>query len=148
MSEVPDLMPLTSDMFVLFVIKRHHYCLLLNTILFLSLSHVLLFCFLYNWLVSLGRSWNGPQSSDCFSLMMLTDCKQPLKLFHNVHYGQLVLTGSNLLLHRIFIGKSLPEELHFISFDSETNLCPAIYVSFLSSCFLLLFALDPHAQRT
>ncbi|XP_076471459.1 ciliogenesis-associated TTC17-interacting protein-like [Babylonia areolata] len=37
--------------------------------------------------------------------------------------------GSNLLLHRIFIGKGLPEELHFISFDSETNLCPAIYRS-------------------
>ncbi|KAK7110854.1 ciliogenesis-associated TTC17-interacting protein-like [Littorina saxatilis] len=37
--------------------------------------------------------------------------------------------GSNLLLHRVFIGKGLPEELQFISFDSETNLCPAIYRS-------------------
>ena len=39
-----------------------------------------------------------------------------------------------MLLHRIFIEKGLPEELQFISFDSETNLCPAIYVS---SCFSL-----------
>lgn len=44
------------------------------------------------------------------------------------------MTGSNLLLHRIFIEKGLPEELQFISFDSETNLCPAIYVS---SCYSL-----------
>lgn len=44
------------------------------------------------------------------------------------------MTGSNLLLHRIFIEKGLPEELQFISFDSETNLCPAIYVS--SCCSL------------
>lgn len=37
--------------------------------------------------------------------------------------------GSNLLLHRLFIEKSLPDELRFVSFDSETNLCPAIYKS-------------------
>lgn len=35
--------------------------------------------------------------------------------------------GSNLLLHRLFIGKGLKDELQFVSFDSETNLCPAIY---------------------
>lgn len=37
--------------------------------------------------------------------------------------------GSNLLLHRLFMEKGLQEELQFVSFDSETNLCPAIYVS-------------------
>ncbi|XP_025094609.1 ciliogenesis-associated TTC17-interacting protein-like isoform X2 [Pomacea canaliculata] len=35
--------------------------------------------------------------------------------------------GSNLLLHRLFMEKGLQEELQFVSFDSETNLCPAIY---------------------
>lgn len=35
--------------------------------------------------------------------------------------------GSNLLLHRLLIEKSMEGELQFISFDSETNLCPAIY---------------------
>lgn len=35
--------------------------------------------------------------------------------------------GSNLLLHRIFIEKGVPDNLQLISFDSDTNLCPAIY---------------------
>lgn len=37
--------------------------------------------------------------------------------------------GSNLLLHRLFIDKGLLQDLQFISFDSDTNLCPAIYRS-------------------
>ncbi|KAK0070447.1 ciliogenesis-associated TTC17-interacting protein [Biomphalaria pfeifferi] len=35
--------------------------------------------------------------------------------------------GSNLLLHRLLIEKGMETDLQFISFDSETNLCPAIY---------------------
>ncbi|KAL8587030.1 hypothetical protein ACOMHN_023420 [Nucella lapillus] len=35
--------------------------------------------------------------------------------------------GSNLLLQRIFIIKGLPEELQFISLDSEDMLCPSVY---------------------
>lgn len=37
--------------------------------------------------------------------------------------------GSNLLLHRLLIEKGMETELQFISFDSDTNLCPAIYKS-------------------
>ena len=39
------------------------------------------------------------------------------------------LTGSNLLLHRLLIEKGVPENFQLISFDSDTNLCPAVYVS-------------------
>ncbi|KAL4222899.1 hypothetical protein ACF0H5_018939 [Mactra antiquata] len=35
--------------------------------------------------------------------------------------------GSNLLLHRLFVEKGIPESMQLISFDSDTNLCPAIY---------------------
>ncbi|XP_052817813.1 ciliogenesis-associated TTC17-interacting protein-like [Mya arenaria] len=35
--------------------------------------------------------------------------------------------GSNLMLHRLFIEKGIPDSLQLISFDSDTNLCPAIY---------------------
>lgn len=35
--------------------------------------------------------------------------------------------GSNLLLHRILIEKGIPENFQLISFDSDTNLCPALY---------------------
>lgn len=38
-----------------------------------------------------------------------------------------VSEGSNLLLHRIFIEKGIPGSMQLISFDSDTNLCPAIY---------------------
>jgi len=38
-------------------------------------------------------------------------------------------TGSNLLLHRLLIEKPMDHDLQFISFDSDTNLCPAVYVS-------------------
>ncbi|XP_041365396.1 ciliogenesis-associated TTC17-interacting protein-like isoform X2 [Gigantopelta aegis] len=35
--------------------------------------------------------------------------------------------GSNLLLHRLLIEKTLPDDMHFISFDSDANLCDATY---------------------
>lgn len=37
--------------------------------------------------------------------------------------------GSNLLLHRLLIEKRMDDDLQFISFDSDTNLCPVIYKS-------------------
>ena len=33
------------------------------------------------------------------------------------------------MLHRILIEKGIPENFQLISFDSDTNLCPALYVS-------------------
>jgi hypothetical protein len=38
-------------------------------------------------------------------------------------------SGSNLLLHRLLIEKGIPDNLQFLSFDSDTNLCSVIYVS-------------------
>lgn len=38
-----------------------------------------------------------------------------------------VSEGANLLLHRLLIEKGIPDNFQLISFDSETNLCPAIY---------------------
>ncbi|GFS27239.1 ciliogenesis-associated TTC17-interacting protein-like [Elysia marginata] len=38
-----------------------------------------------------------------------------------------VSEGSNLLLHRLLIEKRMDDDLQFISFDSDTNLCPVIY---------------------
>lgn len=38
-----------------------------------------------------------------------------------------VSEGSNLLLHRLLIEKGIPDNLQMISFDSDINLCPAIY---------------------
>lgn len=35
--------------------------------------------------------------------------------------------GSNLLLHRLLIEKGIPDNLQFLSFDSDTNLCSVIY---------------------
>ncbi|KAL3831442.1 hypothetical protein ACJMK2_023193 [Sinanodonta woodiana] len=35
--------------------------------------------------------------------------------------------GANLLLHRLLITKGIPENMQVISFDSDTNLCPATF---------------------
>ena len=38
-------------------------------------------------------------------------------------------TGSNLLLQRLLVKKGFAEPFQLLSFDSETNLCPVVYVS-------------------
>lgn len=48
-------------------------------------------------------------------------------------------TGSNLLLHRLFIEKGIPASLQMISFDSDTNLCPAIYVRNIFYLLMILY---------
>lgn len=58
---------------------------------------------------------------------------------NSTHYAQPFFAGSNLLLHRLFVEKGIPESLQLISFDSDTNLCPAIYVSIT---FILLINID------
>ena len=36
--------------------------------------------------------------------------------------------GSNLILERLMVKKGIPENMEFLSFDSEANLCRATYV--------------------
>ncbi|XP_059163387.1 ciliogenesis-associated TTC17-interacting protein-like isoform X2 [Physella acuta] len=55
------------------------------------------------------------------------DVQRSTKSIPVEHMRGFISEGSNLLLHRLLIEKSMEYDLQFISFDSETNLCPVIY---------------------
>ena len=42
------------------------------------------------------------------------------------------ISGSNLILERVMVKKGIPDNMDFLSFDSEANLCRAKYVSQIS----------------
>ncbi|XP_074659702.1 ciliogenesis-associated TTC17-interacting protein-like [Tubulanus polymorphus] len=49
------------------------------------------------------------------------------RTFKHEHMDGFISEGSNLLLQRLFIRKFCADQLQFVSFDSDTNLCSAIY---------------------
>lgn len=55
------------------------------------------------------------------------DIQRSSKTVHSDTMKGFISEGSNLLLHRLLIEKGVPDNFQLISFDSDTNLCPAIY---------------------
>ena len=48
---------------------------------------------------------------------------------NTLEYVCLLISGSNLLLQRILVKKSLPQDFQLISLDSDAKLCSVFYVS-------------------
>ncbi|CAL1528736.1 unnamed protein product [Lymnaea stagnalis] len=71
------------------------------------------------------------RQSDCYTINRTItqgeDVQRTTKTVPVEHMRGFISEGSNLLLHRLLIEKSMEDDLQFISFDSETNLCPATY---------------------
>jgi hypothetical protein len=71
------------------------------------------------------------RASDHYTInRVITQGKDVQRITKTVPVEQMrgfISEGSNLLLHRLLIEKPVEDDLQFISFDSDSNLCPVFY---------------------